>query len=203
MRDKLGLINSALAAFAATPLQAVSSDTPAGQAADLAYESTVDACLGCYPWSFAKKTVPLARLDETPVNGYPFVFQMPSERLSLPLKLLRDPRDPDTPYKSWTVEGGQVFADDEPLWGVFVFRVDPEDWPPVFVQAVIYALAAALVVPISGNPGDNAEAMRRLAFGTQAENMRGGWLGQAMQADARNQPSRVLGLNDNPLASLR
>ncbi len=200
MRDKIGLINSSLAAFGATPLQSLGAESPAGRAADLSYQLIVDACLGAYPWSFGKMTVPLARLNEEPVNGYRYAFQMPSNRLSLPVKLLANPRRQNDPYKDWTVEGGTLFADLDVLWGVFSFRVDPEDWPPVFALAVTYALAAGLVVPISGNASGIADSMRALAFGTPTENMRGGWLGQAMQADARNQPSQVLGFSDNPLA---
>lgn len=202
MRDKLGLINAALAAFGATPLQGLSAETPAARAAELGYDATVQAMLGVYPWSFAKMTQKLQRLDEQPDNGYEFAFQLPANRLSLPLKVLADPRR-DAPYKEWVIESGKLFADLEDLWGVFVMNVDPQDWPPVFAQAVIYALAASLVVPISGNSGGIADSMRALAFGSAAENQRGGWLGQAMQADARNQPSRTIGLDDNPLAMER
>lgn len=203
MRDKIGLINSAIAAFGGTPLQSLGAETPAGRAADLAYDATVDACLGFYPWSFGKMTKPLTRIDEEPVNGWAYQFQMPSNRLSLPQRLLQNPREPDRPLKEWAVEGGRVFTDVEHVWGVFSFRVPPEDWPPVFYQAVIFMLASVLVVPISGNASGVIEAMRVMAVGTANENMRGGWMGQAMQADARNQPSRTVSLADNPLANIR
>ncbi|SEK37337.1 hypothetical protein SAMN04515666_101352 [Bosea lupini] len=203
MRDKLGLVNAAMAAFGATPLQSLDAETPAGRAADLAYDATVDAMLGFYPWSFARMTVPLTQLADEPVNGWAHKYLLPSNRLSLPHRILANPRDPDRTLKAWAIEAGHLYADAEPLWGVFSFRVDPEDWSPVFYQAVIYALAAALVVPISGNATGAVETMRALAFGTPGENMRGGFMGQAMQADARNQPSRALGFDDNPLAMER
>lgn len=203
MRDKYGLVNSAIGAFGGKPLQHLDAENPSGRAVQLNYDSIVDACLGFYPWSFAKMTKLLSRLDETPENGYAYAYQMPGHRLSLPVKVLRSPRRPDEPYKDWTVEGGTLYADAEPLWGVFTFRVDPADWPPVFATAVTYALASALVIPISGNATGVADAMRVLAFGTPAENMRGGWMGQAITADARNQPSRSVALSDNPLADAR
>jgi hypothetical protein len=203
MRDRDGLLNLAMANFGAKPLQSFDEESPGGRAARLVYGSIVDTCLGFYPWSFSRRTVALDQIDETPINGWSSVFLLPAGALSLPHSVLRDPRRPDEPLKEWTVEDGRLFANDVPLWAVCSFRSDPESWSPVFFTAVSYALSAALAVPISGNASGVVETMRGLAFGSPSENMRGGFMGQAIMADARNQPSRTLSLGASPLISAR
>jgi hypothetical protein len=75
--------------------------------------------------------------------------------------------------------------------------------PATFRMGLAYALAAALVVPSSGNAEATRDIMRREAFGTPGENMRGGWMGQAIQENSRNQPSRRLAFGASPLVNAR
>lgn len=190
--DDIALANRALASFGAGAIQTFGDSVPPGPAVALVYESVILGLLSEYPWSFTKKTERLSRVvDETPdesgylMSGWRYAYGLPANLLANPDKYLRDPRRQDWPVNQFEVQDGRVYCNEQTLYAVVRYRPDASVWPPYFVTAAIACLAAELVMPTSGNSG-LLEAKQLEAWGTPQEFRRGGKLGIAKLADARN-----------------
>lgn len=187
----VAIVNRALAKFGAGAVQTMSDPTARGAAVALVYEETILGLLSEHPWNFCKLTQRLTQVvDETPddsgylMAGWRFAYALPANRLAPPDKYLRDPRRQDWPVNEFETQADLVYCNEQALYAVGRFRPDEAVWPPYFVTAAVQCLAAELIMPISGNAG-LLENLQVQAWGTPAENRRGGKLGQAKLADAR------------------
>jgi hypothetical protein len=196
----LDVLNAACALISVEPLQSMSDELPGGQAAQLLYDQTVDFCLGMAPWSFARQTKLLNRVEgETSMLGFAYIHVLPSGRIGPPDRLLSSLASGSGPVQAYDYdEEGRVHSDEQVLYAQFTARVVPSRWHPAFRMAVIHALAATMAEPLTGN-GTLAQAMAERAFGTPSEAFRGGLMRAALSADARNTPARALPASSNPL----
>lgn len=199
--DKLTIINTALARLGAQPLEALDEETDRARSVAAVYASEIDALFGECLWHFARKTVALDKLDGTPENGWRFHFAWPGGALQL-ISLLAEPRHPDLPHRDFTREGFRLYAHRERLWGRFLFRVDPDTWPPLFRVAAELRLAAALAMPIADSR-TLKESLTADAVGTPSEGGRGGALGRAIAEDARTAPPAAPLSEGDPLTVAR
>lgn len=198
--DRL-IINRALARIGSAPIGAIDEETPKARQCNAVYRDRIDALLGVYDWTFARKTYALNKLDETPVNGWRYAFAQPGTRLSAPWRVLRDPRRPEDPWRIYALEEDRLYADIEPLWGTYGVRVNPAIWPPAFRLAGIVGVAADLCIPIAHDKSLAADLM--IQFQGQPEDAgRGGLVGQAIGRDAAGAPQKAPHWND-PLSAAR
>ncbi|WP_057464469.1 hypothetical protein [Pseudovibrio sp. POLY-S9] len=193
------IVNRACARVGLEPLQSLTDDLPGGQGADLIYKGLISFLLGHYPWSFARTTRQLSKLHGvTAFAGYRNVFQLPPDRLGPPQKLTISPRDPDSTFTDFTPEEDKVHADVPELYALIPYFARPDMWSAAFMEAATLALAAELVMAIASRE-KKRDALRRDVYGTPQENMRGGLIGVAIQAEAQGTPSKKLKLRGNPL----
>lgn len=207
MTTEVDIANEGLMAFGATPISSFVADAPNVAKVKTVYMRVVPGIFSEYPWSFTKLTKKLERLDEPLeedgllANGWRCAFGLPIERLGNPQRFLADPRNPDRPLRHFAIEGGKVFADYEKLWALGRFMVNPDEWPPYFHSAIVAALSAELIIPISGN-ASQYDRLQVSAYGTPSENRRGGMLGAAIKADSfASGPIRIP--MSNPLVDAR
>lgn len=199
--DDVSMINRALIRIGAQPIFALDEDTELAEVATSVYFDRVDSIIGTFRFSWARKTYSLNRLDLVPDNGWKYAYAVPGTALNpTPIKLLTDPRDPDRPLRQFLVEAGEIYADENPLWGTFIVRPPPTIWPAVFREAIVMTCAAAFCVPVTHDK-DLAQQLAVIAQGTAQEQGRGGLMGQALQVDAAGgQTSAPMGASD-PLTS--
>lgn len=199
--DHLKIMSNALARIGAGAIMAEDEDSDLAAQVAAVYYDRLDAILGMHPWTFAGKTYKLDRLAETDdndfvatdskfMNGWRHGFTLPGTRVGAPRRILDDPRRPDTPYRDFLIEGGNLYADRESLWATVTVRADPVAWPPDFRLAVTVAIAADLCVPVTHDAG-LADTLRAEAQGTPSEGGRGGLIGRAMGKDAAASPAKA------------
>ena len=110
-----------------------------------------DAMLAAYPWSWAKRRVPLDRQqpagtdrpDHTPL--YPNTFWLPSgaEALGIGVRAVYRGREDYKPVtRGWARYGDGITARYDALWADYIEDVDEEQWPPLVVNALVLKLCA-------------------------------------------------------------
>lgn len=205
--DKIKLINRALARLGSAPLGGPAEETPKARSANAIYDDLVDFCFGLHDWTWARRTVALDKETVDPatpiVNGWLYRYDLPDNRLSEPLKVLANPTDPDRPLRRFALEEGKLYADANPVWATFIWRVDPIAWAPVFKTAFLTGLAAGLAIPVAQNT-TLQKLYHELAFGTASQDFRGGLIGKAISRDVHGHPGPApLGLSADPLSAAR
>lgn len=206
--NRIALANRALAKFGAGAIQTFDQSLSPGPAVNLVYESVILGLFAEYPWNFSKLTQKLNQVaSETPdasgllMSGWRYAYQLPANRLEMPEKYLRDPRSFREPVTLFEVQNDLVYCDEQTLYAVGRFRVDEANWPAYFAIAAEWCLAAELVMPVSGTAGI-LQTIQARAWGTPQENRKGGFLGMAKQADARNGGNKALPSDPLTLARL-
>ena len=193
--SNIDICNRALARIGAAPIMSLDDDTDLSRQVEAVFDDVVESCFAAWRWRWAAMTHALQQIDGTPLNGWAYAYAVPAAALGEPLRVMADPRRTDAPLRAFQCEGRQVFADHQPLWGVFITRHAPDLWPPLFRAGVVTWLAAHLAVPVTHDSG-LAETLRQEAVGSPAEGMRGGLIGRAIALDAAAATTAPLGADD-------
>lgn len=202
----VSIANLALASMGSTPIQSFDDATPAGSNCKMFYPLVMRGLFAEYPWAFARDTRPLNSLNMTELpdgalpSGWRYAYALPADMIGPPEKFLANRRLPDRPETHFEVQNQIVYSDQSALWVVAMFYVDEASWPDYFVTAAVACLTAEIYPFITGN-GPRLPNLQQTAWGLPSDNRRGGKLGVAMRADARNNPSRIL--SRNPLIDVR
>jgi hypothetical protein len=103
-----------------------------------------DEVLRTHPWKFAKKRVSLALLDETPVFGYDYAYQLPTDCLRV-----LGSEYADTEFK---VEGRKVLTNETTMYLSYVSRIeDVSQYDAEFCEALACRIAADIAYAITNN----------------------------------------------------
>lgn len=167
-------------------------------------EMVVDGALSRQEWSFNTEWFQLTR-DDTRVarDGYAYAFNLPGDRLGTgPLRLQVDPNDRTTIVRNFGLVGRFLCTDEPVVWGKFSLRVDPDLWPPIFMQAVVMLLASYYCLS-AAQKADLAAEYERKAVGSPRENGMGGLMGQAASMDAAATANREPIFTSDPLNDAR
>lgn len=195
----LDIVNAACAEIGADPLQDLAEDTIGGQAASLVYENVVDFNLSIEPFEFKFEIRQLTlKSDTTPLSGYTYLFDIPGSRSGPPRWLSDDLTDPDRIYNQFRLIKGQVHAMHSPLYACVPYRPDPKDWEPAFRKATVTALGAHLALALASDLKTH-NTLHARAYGSPAEQNRGGEMRNAINNNAQATPPRAMPVDDNPL----
>jgi hypothetical protein len=127
-------------------LQSFDDGTAEATICDAMYEDMARSALTNSRWRFATDQAVLNRLTEAPTGRWSAAYQLPSESIMLSGVTVND-----FPIK-YDSYGSKVFCDSsetETLVADYVFRANESDWPPYFVTAVEYVMAAVLAVSVA------------------------------------------------------
>lgn len=143
----------------------------------LHYGPSLDKVLEDFPWNFSTRYVALAEVDVAPPPGWQYVYQYPTDALTI-RKLLTEagdrlpfdsgcygwPQDqfcaylnnlPKVPYQiiaNAALDGRLIVTDLPEAYCVYTARVDsPQGYPSGFAKALWTYLASELCMPMSGN----------------------------------------------------
>lgn len=186
-QDKIKVANEALRRFGAGTILSFEEETQKAATVAAIYATVVDDAFQATRWTFARRTARLDLLPDAPLSGYARAFALPGDRVGDPVKVIANPSLPDHPLRIFALEGDELHANVTAVWATCVRRVDPNYWPPMFRRAVVTALAAELVVPISHDT-KLADNLRAQTWGTPSEGGRGGLMGRAMAIDVASSP---------------
>ncbi|GAA0567463.1 hypothetical protein ACFQH5_15685 [Halomonas salifodinae] len=126
------------------------------------YEAARDQLLRTFPWNFAQRRVALATLGDAPV-GWDYQYRYPTDCLDMQNVYVEGNWFPgrkgnDLNREPWTVsstgDGGRVILTNmEQARATYTAKVtDPNLFPPDFVTALEFALAANISMPLVNDP---------------------------------------------------
>nr|WP_321457232.1 hypothetical protein [uncultured Cohaesibacter sp.] len=201
MIDALAVVKQACDIAGITAPEDLTKELYKGVMARDLYNHQSRAALALYPWSFAQEMVLLSRLDIKPVAGYGYCHQIPTTDLIIGVDLLTDrPKDPQHVFTDFVKYGQKVHSDATELYAVIRKQVGPHLWNPIFVNAVATGLASVLVLAIASDDRLSAQ-LKKDAYGDSREEMRGGLIRAAINADQFSKPNKRMRMGRNPLTS--
>jgi len=209
MTTRLAMIDEALVSIGALPL--MSETAPGAESRIKEYETTKDAILSGYPWTFSTPTRRLSRLTLEPVVGWRYAYAKPVEMIGAP-RAAYNQAEMRTPFFDWEltviiadgVKTPVLATDAESVWLTFTSSIDPQWWPGYVKQVIIEALKAQYALSVRED-GVLSDRLKGAVYGSTSQPGEVGLLGAARNLDASAKPSSVLSqvMTGNPLINVR
>jgi len=178
------ICNLALSLIGGENISSMSEASAQARASNQFYQTTRDGLLALYPWGFAQKLRVLPEVGNDKAGTWAHAYDLPVDMLKV--GLVRPAYSADLGVFEGEqaqaaflhhVEGDKIYSDVEGAVLLYTARVeDPSLYPPLFVSALAYSLAAWLAMPLTRSVEIQGRMMQ-LAQGAQAS---------AMAADAGN-----------------
>jgi hypothetical protein len=145
--------NSALLKIGADPISSLSGTDRASTVCRLLWQYLCDEVMSNRPWRFALKRVTLTPNGTTPVYGYQYTYDIPSDCLRLLV--------PDDNSINWTVEGSKILCSESSLNIRYLFRnTDPSSWDACFGEVMAWRMAMELALSLAQSIPLKQEAER-------------------------------------------
>lgn len=141
----IALCSRALIKIGAAPITSFDDGTAESEIAGALYESTRDALLSSYPWSFATGQATLTQLETAPIADYSFAFGLPSDHL----RTISAGTAARGRGLNFRVAAGALHTNASAVTLTYVYRPDESEFPPYFDQTLIARLAAEFTIPIT------------------------------------------------------
>lgn len=180
MASTVSICNLALGHLGADKIDALFEASSEARACNRFYAQTLDALLAAGPpWRFARHFAALAEIPGEESNRWAHTYALPTDlirvRELVPLGgayggavasddlMQQGPRS--EPYE---LSGSFLFCNLSPAALRYIRRVeDPSKFPPLFIEALSWHLAARLAMPLTRDPGQRKAAFQ-MALQTQA-----------------------------------
>lgn len=145
--SEVQLCNNALLKLRAQTITSLNDQTVSGVSCNILYPQMRDAVLYMHQWNFALEQQTLQQLEDAPLFGHAFQYQLPAKCLRV-IKAV-DGSNRDVSYK---VLGRQLHSDSGGIKIEFISRIeDVTLFSPLFVDLLATRLAAALAYPVTGS----------------------------------------------------
>jgi len=139
---KIDVCNFALGLIGEQAILSLDDDTKTARVLKRIFEQTYKELLRSYPWSCATKRASLSRSTDTPAFEYDYKYILPSDFL----KIIRI-NDVNADYVR---EGKYILTDETSVKLVYTAYIDDiSELDPLFIQALYYKLAMAVIVPLN------------------------------------------------------
>lgn len=129
-----------------SPISSFTDGSSEATVAGAMYEDIARAALTNCRWRFSTNQEMLGRLSDAPAGRFTAAYQLPSS------VLLLNAVTSNGFTINYDTYGNKVYCDsgeNEVLIADFVFRADESEWPPYFVVAVEYTMAAVLATSVA------------------------------------------------------
>jgi hypothetical protein len=206
MTNRIDMINQALIAIGAVPLQ--SETAPNGPRYVAIYNLTIGNLCSEYPWTFQTGFEQLAQLTVKPVrNKWLYAYALPSGMTGEP-QAAYDRIDIGTwqpigePVKEFEIYGGVLYANYTQIY--LRFTRDPAEaiWPAYFQNLAVKLLMAELAVP-AREDAPLRQALMQEVYGSPEHQGEGGLIAKCKAINSQGRPSRKLAIGFNPLTAVR
>ncbi|SNS15859.1 hypothetical protein [Pseudomonas segetis] len=166
MASVVQICNIALSRIGQTQfIDSLTEQSKAAELCDLHYDACREEVLQAAPWPFAEARVYLADIGSPPVNWL-YRYRYPTDCLQAQYISLPGMRMPSTElrpkFKVINASGGRAIVADMPQ-AELVYTVSVEDttyFPPLFVSALAWRVAAELAMGLQARPENYAAAMQ-------------------------------------------
>jgi hypothetical protein len=191
---RVEMLNRALLRIGADP---ISDEIDPAAAVHLAVFDSVVELLSARPWSFAKRTVRLVRLAQSPVAHYRYAYQLPAES-NAPPRAFYESAELRRPVTLYDIHDRNVLTDAEQIYATILVLSQPARWPGDFREGFTRLLMAELALSVREDRAMR-ERLQLEAVGSPQQGGWGGLIGAALDADNQAVPDVVLGFGVNPL----
>lgn len=145
------------------------------------FDLTVNAMLTREYWRFATNQVQLVMADETPVGRWSYAYELPNSASCLAVQTVTMGGQP-IEYDTFGRFVYCQYNEDHTLICDYTYPAPPDEWSPLFADAVVHQLAGHLAIAVQERP----QAMA--AFEKAAEER----LMRAAAVDAMSQTNRTM-----------
>lgn len=147
MASIVGICNSALIKLGATRIIQLTEGSKNANLCSEQFEKVRDDLLRGHVWNFAIRRTKLAMLAEAPAFEFGRAFQLPSDFLRV---VSVHPDASGRGVLPYRIEGRRLLADAGGTYLRYVCQIsDPNDMDALFREALAWALAADLSIPIT------------------------------------------------------
>ena len=137
--SKTQLISNALVLLGDEPISSI-TEPGAGAKASVLYESAYFSMLSSHTWKFATKKKELSKLSEAPLNEFQFQYQLPTDFIVIITTY---------PASTYKILGDKLYTDSSSVEIDYIYKITEDQFPPYFIEAFEYYLAAKLAIPIT------------------------------------------------------
>jgi hypothetical protein len=150
MASDVTICNLALSHIGKGRINALVEDSAEARQCALHYPVARDTLLSSHPWSFARAVQSLAAKPNSWPQRWAFAYQRPADCLRV-IRLVPDvdpvPDDLSAPHQT---RGRMIFCNIAPATLEYVARADDASvYPALFVDALSWALAARIAMPLT------------------------------------------------------
>ena len=164
----VSICNLALSNLGSDTINSLSEPTTEARVCNQFYEHTRDTLLQAYPWRFAGKTQSLAELTNDRAGQWGYAYKRPNDCLKVrwvrPAFSSADPcqqSQQEEISNPFDVEGETIYCNLSPAFLRYTWAVtDPTKFPPLFVDALSWALTVRLAMPITRDMKQRNDAYR-------------------------------------------
>jgi hypothetical protein len=204
---KVTICNQALNLLGADTITSFSdTSNDAAAVCNNIYDTVKNMALSMYPWSFALAKKELSQSSTTPINEWQYRYDLPGDNLTGNVFQLYNSSStailPVNRFEIVYTDSGPAINTDEPT--IFIdyisSNISEGMMPAYFIQLLVYMMTWHLAEPVTDQI-TKAQYWEQVTLGTAAENGRGGYLRQAMNADGRGKSNYAI--NDFPLTDVR
>lgn len=140
---QVGIVNLALIRCKSTTISSMSEASVMARTASAVWDYIRDEVFAAFPWNFTKTRAELAQDTGTPEYGYDYQYTKPSGCLRILEVVQADEKI------AYVEEGDYILTDydndDDEIYILYTaVETDYTKWPPSFVNAFAYRLAAEL-----------------------------------------------------------
>jgi len=162
--SKVAICNQALANLGKRSIAALDGSDESARQCERFYDTTRDAVLRDYPWSFAKRQVALALLSNESVIGWDYVYAYPSDCVRVCKVFTEGSYDPfgGEEFEEFNVGGALcVVCDLSEAYAEYTMRIiDVTLFDAQFIKALGFALATDLAVPLTGDAAKRNDMLK-------------------------------------------
>ena len=144
MASVVQICNSALNQLGAASITALTDNSKNARLCNERYNTVRDSVFRSHPWNSLIKRIQLAQNTSTPVYGFSYQFNLPSDCLRV---LTIDAYNSD-----FKVEGRKILCNESSIKPVYVSQVtDPNEMDVLLRETIAAALAADIAYAITAN----------------------------------------------------
>ena len=182
MASDIDISSNALQMIGAGSIQSFTDPGAGAAVASALYESLLTALLTRTYWRFAIKKQSLNQLSQTPLNGYKYAYQIPTDSLKI---------ERVYPRIGYQIFEDKLYTDASAIDIDYTYRVATSALPSYFVLAFTYMLASEFSLSVTDNESKNQIYAQKF-FAS---------LSEAYAADAQQHPQ--IPIVDSPFTDVR
>ena len=157
--DAIEICNQALALVGGNLIQSLDDGSTEADYCRAFYEPTVRAMIEDHPWNFAERTAVLPREATAGELDFSYSYALPSGFISVRELMNGSSRRSSQSYE---IRGLSLATDESGGQVRYTWRAPEQYWPAKFAEAVTFALASKLAMPLAEST-ERADYFRSLA----------------------------------------